>query len=213
MKFDPHIKYRGAFYKEFTQEQIKNETMFFNCDLEYAWQHGGEITRAFILNLPVDWRMCNPVLDSRVHMLMKDWYPCIPGWHHDDVPRSTESGQPNYINPEYHSEHLIGLVNAEICPTKFLTQPVELSEPDVTKTIYETWHKEIDNTYPRSTMDVQSGYYLEFDCNTFHTGTQAVGNGWRWFCRLSRNTDRQKTITNEIRRQVQVYLENPIMGW
>ena len=26
-------------------------------------------------------------------------------------------------------------------------------------------------------------------------------------------TDRQTNITNEIRRQVQVYLENPIEGW
>lgn len=213
MKFDPNIKYRGYFPCQYHYDEIKNEPMFFNCDLDFAYNNGGEITKKFIEQLPVDWMRSDCVVDSRVHMLMKDWYPCIPGWHHDDVPRSTPTGQPNYTNPEYHAEHLIGLVNGEICPTKFLVQTVELSEPDINKTVYEEWHKEIESIYPRMMQDAPSGIYVQFDCNTFHTGTQAREDGWRWFIRLSRNTDRTKNITNEIRRQVQVYLENPIMGW
>lgn len=39
------------------------------------------------------------------------------------------------------------------------------------------------------------------------------GNGWRWFGRISRNTDRVKTVTNEIRMNAQVYLEFPMEGW
>ena len=61
--------------------------------------------------------------------------------------------------------------------------------------------------------EAESGKYIQFDCNTFHTGVKAVKGGWRWFIRLSRNTDRTKNITNEIRRQVQVYLEEPMAGW
>ncbi len=212
MIFKSKLSVVQSFAYAYSDEVIKNEPMFFNCDLEFAYKNGGVITKQFIEKLPSKWKDCNPVVDSRVHMLMKDWYPCIPGWHHDDVPRSTTTGQPNYITPEYHSEHLLGLVNADVCPTRFITTPVEVSAPDVNKTIYEQWHKEIEAQKYES-YETESGLMYEFDCNTFHSGQKAVKNGWRWFIRLSRNTDRQNNITNEIRKQVQVYLENPIMGW
>ena len=54
---------------------------------------------------------------------------------------------------------------------------------------------------------------IYFDCNTFHTGIGAKSNGWRWFGRVSRNTDRVNKITNEIRVNCQVYLEFPMEGW
>lgn len=212
MQFNSTYKILGDFPCDFPTEVIKNEPMFFNSSLDFACERGGPITRAFVESLPLDWLIDNPVVDSRVHMLMKNWYPCIPGYHHDDVPRSTSTGQPNYLTPEYQSEHLCGLVNSEICPTRFVDDVVNLSEPDVSVLQYEKWHKEIELLAPK-TYDAESGKYIQFDCNAFHTGTKAIAGGWRWFIRLSRNTDRQKNITNEIRRQVQVYLENPIEGW
>ncbi len=212
MKFISTCSVRGNFNCDFSIDVIKNEPMFFNSSLSFAYANGGDITKTFIEGLPGDWLECNPVLDSRVHMLMKNWYPCIPGYHHDDVPRSTPTGQPNYYNPEYNSEHLLGLVNGEICPTRFVNDTVDLSDPDPSILQYEKWHKEIDKIAPK-TYNAESGKYIQFDCNSFHTGTKAISGGWRWFIRLSRNTDRQKNITNEIRRQVQVYLENPIEGW
>lgn len=53
--------------------------------------------------------------------------------------------------------------------------------------------------------------YAYFDDRTWHQATPAKASGWRWFIRASRNTLREPT--NELRRQVQVYLENPMMGW
>lgn len=215
MEFNSDVIIRGGFPAEdFTQEDIKNEPMFFNCDLDFAFKHGGDITRDFIWNLPADWVVKNPVLDSRVHMLMEGWYPCIPGWHHDDVPRSTPTGQPNYENPEYHAEHLLGLVNGDICPTTFLKGKVVVSEPDINGRIYQQWDADIRARLEGyTTYEAESGLYLQFDSNAFHTGAKAKASGWRWFARLSRNTDRQKKITNEIRRQAQVYLEIPEAGW
>jgi hypothetical protein len=213
MIFDSHFTDRGSFRCDAPTEVIKNEPMFFNCDLEFAARFGGAITHEFIANLPKDWRDCNPVMDSRVHMLMKNWYPCIPGYHHDDVPRSTKTGQPNYLTPEYRSEHLMGLVNGDICPTTFICDQVEVSEPDESIRIYNRWHDEIEAMPELTRVKAESGKYIQFDCDAFHTGVKAVAGGWRWFVRLSRNTDRQKTITNEIRRQVQVYLEAPTEGW
>ncbi len=212
MIFDSKFTVRGDFDSNFTQDQIKNEPMFFNSNVDFAYDNGGALTREFIDKLPVDWLVSNPVIDSRVHMLMPGWYPCIPGWHHDDVPRSTPTGQPNYVNPEYRSEHLMGLVNGDICPTLFIKGKIEVSEPDENKIIYEEWSKQIEGG-TGLVVPAKSGVYIQFDCDTFHTGDAARGSGWRWFIRLSRNTDRQKNITNEIRRQVQVYMTNPNKGW
>jgi hypothetical protein len=81
-QFNSSIVDRGEFVADWPAEIIKNEPMFFNCDLNFAFENGGPITEAFIRTLPEDWQDCNPVLDSRVHMLMKGWFPCIPGFHH-----------------------------------------------------------------------------------------------------------------------------------
>lgn len=221
MKFESEMHVRGKFWSDYPEHVVKNEPMFFNCDMEYAYKNGGDITRHFLDSLPGDWKLDDVVLDSRVHMLMKGWYPCIPGWHHDDVPRSTTTGQPNYVDPEYHAEHLMGLVNGHLAPTEFAIGTFEMSEPDINQTIYQVWHKEVQRQlwlsmcqgHGPSPVYARSGEYIQFDCDTFHTGTKAVDNGWRWFIRLSRYTNRTKFITNEIRRQVQVYMDDPTQGW
>jgi hypothetical protein len=220
MIFNSEMSLRGEFRHDFPDAIVKNEPMFFNCDLEYAYKNGSDITRTFLDGLPEDWKLDDVVLDSRVHMLMKGWYPCIPGWHHDDVPRSTPTGQPNYTNPEYHAEHLMGLVNAHLAPTEFALGKFIMTEPDIEKTIYKVWHDEVEaqlasrySGWTHEFVEAESGKYIQFDCNTFHTGSKAVGIGWRWFVRLSRNTKRTKFITNERRNQVQVYMDDPTQGW
>lgn len=213
-KFNSQIKERGVFPSDYPQEVIKNEPMFFNASLDFAYEHGGEITRDFILNLPNDWYYDFPVVDSRVHMLMPGWFPCIPGYHHDDVPRNTSNGQPNYDNPEYYSQHLMGLVNGEICPTVFALG--EHSLPKAEGIIYKNWHPLVEQQIKDGTLseyEALSGKYIQFDWQSMHTGQRAKGNGWRWFIRLSRNTERQAYTTDELRRQVQVYLEFPMEGW
>lgn len=52
---------------------------------------------------------------------------------------------------------------------------------------------------------------IYFDWQAFHTGSQSIGSGWRWFGRISINTDRK--VANEIRRQVQVYIPRTNQGW
>lgn len=215
IEINSQINDLGYFPKEWTADIIKNEPMFFNCDYDFAMKNGGMITRKFLERLPPSWANEDFVIDSRVHMLMKGWFPCIPGFHHDDVPRSGKDGQPNYINPEYRSVHLMGLVNAEICPTEFAIGKVTYQIPK--GIIYKDWHNKVVNdifcTLNLKLVRADSGRYIEFDDRTFHQGTKAISNGWRWFIRLSKNTDRTKTITNEVRKQVQVYLENPMEGW
>lgn len=223
--FSSRIQQRGTFQKDWSQDYIKNEPMLFNCDMQFAEQMGGLITRDFLSNLPKDWRDCNPVIDSRVHMLMPGFYPCIPGWHHDDVARNTPTGQPNYDELKYASEHLMGVVNGEICPTRFLLGPVVVPDIKPDEVVYQEWSHWIDQEYAKPLeedphcgdwnrlFEVKSGVIYQFDWQSFHEGQVANAPGWRWFIRLSRNTDRQQTITNEIRHQVQVYMPFPKQGW
>lgn len=215
MLFNSNPSFTSVCLEKFSNDQIKNEEMFFNSDLNFAYEKGGPITRDFINKLPSWIKNVNPVLDSRVHMLMKGWFPAIPGFHHDDIPRTTASGQPNYENPEYSAKHLMALQNAEICPTEFVVGSLELEIPKE-GIIYKQWHKEIVKKLEREELrvvKVPDRCFVYFGPEDFHQSTRAVSSGWRWFVRISWDTDRQNKITNEIRRNCQVYLENPMEGW
>lgn len=203
---------------------IKDEPMFFNSSFDFAWQNGGPITIAFLSALPIGRGWNSGVFDSRVHMLMPGWYPAIPGYHHDDVPRPPipvgqhfgTAGQPDYENPSYHAEHIMGLVNGDICPTQFAVGEAHMPAVPEGEMIYRTWHPEVCKQIENGTLSLwecPSNVLVYFDWQTFHQGQKAKTNGWRWFGRITKNSDRCKTITNEIRRQVQVYLEYPMEGW
>lgn len=220
--FNSQFQAVGGFARGIKNDAIKNEPMFFNSDLDFAWDKGGAITRSFIMNLPEGWS--DAVFDSRVHMLMPGWYPAIPGFHHDDVPRPDipvgqhfiTAGQPDYDNPRYKSEHILGLVNADVCPTHFLVGEAEFKEVPDGELIYRQWHKEALAHIEAGTLkqwEAPDRTLLKFDWQTWHTGSKAVSHGWRWFGRVSRNTDRTKKISNEIRVNAQVYLEFPMEGW
>ena len=216
-KFNSQCKVINTFADGLKNDCIKNEPMFFNADFNFAMEKGGDITRAFLNALPMDWKQAPLVFDSRVHMLMPEWFPCIPGWHHDDVPRTEKTdNQPDYDNPKYKSEHILGLVNADICPTLFALGECEMPAVKEGDIIYEKWDAEVQALVKNEQMHLhycadRTLYF--FDWQTFHTGTKAASNGWRWFGRVSRNTDRVHTVTNEIRVNAQVYLENPNKGW
>src|SRR5690606_5066842 len=169
----------GDFAKEVKNIDIKNEPMFFNSDIQFAWERGGPITRSFIESLPESWRGARAVFDSRVHMLMPGWYPAIPGFHHDDVPRPEipvgqhfiTAGQPDYDNPRYHSEHILGLVNAGIAPTQFAVGECTMPEVPDGNLIYRRWHAEVERLIEEGKMQsviVPDRKLVEFDCDAFH---------------------------------------------
>lgn len=222
--FNSQMVVGKAFAPFVFNEQIKDEPMFFNSDLLFAYNRGGPITRSFIDALPEDWQRDKVVFDSRVHMLMPGWYPAIPGYHHDDVPRPDipvgqhfiTAGQPDYDNPRYKAEHVLGLVNAHVCPTHFALGECVMPEVPDGQLIYREWHKEVERLLQErllTKVEAPDRKLVFFDWQAFHTGSKAVSNGWRWFGRVSRNTDRVNKVTNEIRRNAQVYLEFPMEGW
>lgn len=206
--FTPNIT-ATASTLNFDEEAVKNEPMLFNCSLSAAFDMGGPITRAAIANMPSPWGSEeNAIVDTRTHMLMPGWCPCIPGWHHDDVARG-KNGQPDYDEMPYSSEHLLLTINTEIAPTEFITSTHTL--PKIKHgVVYGQWNTILNAQAPTILRASETTWY-EFDWQTFHRGVPAVKSGWRWFIRVSRKTGRKPT--NELRRQVQVYLPVPEAGW
>lgn len=93
---------------------------------------------------------------------------------------------------------------------------IDLEIPEVGQLIYREWHPKVMEAIENGTLksvSAESNRMIQFDNFAFHQGTKAVSSGWRWFIRVSRNTERAHNCKNEIRKQVQVYMENPIEGW
>lgn len=223
MNIDSKFKVLGSRIGVYSEAAIKNEPMLFNCDLAAACLQGGAITREVLDMLPEGWATSPLSIDSRSHMLMPGWLPCIPGWHHDDVPRTRQDGQPNYGPGQLRSEHIMVLVNGDICPTEFALGEAWFQEPELGETIYGVWDKHVqllcDNRVLKR-VSAPSNCLIQFDDRTWHQGVPAVANGWRFFIRISRYYTADGQIVekpgrraNEVRKQVQVYLPVPKAGW
>lgn len=206
----------SGFLSHYSDDQIKNEPMLFSADYNYAMENGGPITKQFIMQLPPEIAgKPDFIFDSRSHMLMEGWYPCIPGWHLDDVPRTRKDGQPDHVYPEYKSKHAMALVG-DASVTSFLQGNFVLEDilDGDGRTIYKVWDEAINKaleTVPSLEKAAPTNQIIFFDCETFHRGNPATKSGWRWFGRASWNTKRE--VKNEIRNQVQVYMPCINQGW
>lgn len=200
----------GEKLPEFSEAEIKSEPQLFSADVGFASERGGPITRAFLAAVSRH----GGVFDSRVSMMMPGWWACIPGYHHDDVPRETPDSQPDYDSPEYLSKHAMALVGADVCPTEFAIGDCELTKPHEGELIYNAWHREIVRLLDHGDLtriSCPDRTVVYFDWQTWHAGTPAVRRGWRWFGRLSWDTKRP--VLNEIRTQTNVYVSTDGAAW
>lgn len=215
--FDSQIEIGEQVVFKADEMTVKNEPMLYQCSYTEAMVLGGPLTATFLSALRQHLKQTeldNLIIDSRVHMLMKNWYPCISGMHHDLVPRTRIDKQPNYINPEYHSRHCMMLVNGDIAPTEFAIGKADFPEVPIGEIYYRKWHPiVIDkiNNGELKKVSAPSNRLIFFDWQTWHQGVKAIGNGWRFFIRASWN--HTETPKNELRKQVQIYMDQPNDGW
>lgn len=198
----------------FTDDEIKNEPMLYSCDYATTRKLGGPITHAFLDKVLPTVRS-NPsfIFDSRSHMLMPGMFPCIPGYHHDDVPRTAPGGQPNYDNPAYDAGHVMAIVG-DASKTEFAVGTADFPAVPEGQRVYEFWHEEVMKKLAAGELkmtEAKPGHIIYFNSRTWHRGTAATKHGWRWFGRASYNT--QRRCVNEQRMQVQVYLPVVNAGW
>lgn len=213
-------------------EAIESETMFFNATGAFldglGMRSEWPIARAFLRTLePIiggesTWAESNWSLDTRSHMLMRGWFPAIPGWHHDDVDRSERSGgQPDYDDVWYNPtrQMYVCVIDAIDAPTGSLTEFIGDGEvvsvpwpvPDEAP-VYRYWDAHIEREVEAPRTVLKSGIIYRFDQTSFHRAMPAVSNGWRWFARLTENPGPRPTGP-KIRRQSQVYLPTTNLGW
>ncbi|PXA91200.1 hypothetical protein DMC25_06505 [Caulobacter sp. D4A] len=210
----------GASLPAFSQEEIAAETMLFSASPRFAYDNGGPITRAFLEAVNPDIDAIEGVLDTRVHMLMRGMWPCIPGWHLDDVPRTRPDGQPDLSNPD-NAQHVLALIGGEVSPTEFAVGTWSFPEVPVgsDRNVWDVYDEAVTNALAECSLVsvyAPSNRLVWFDSRAFHRGTSANAPGWRWFGRLSNSRAAKaagRKPRNQIRSQVQVYLQDPRLGW
>jgi hypothetical protein len=218
MLFQSEIVRHGQIDVEALRGGVKNEVMFFGASIDFVNRTtGAPITQALLesaLSVLGFENTEHVVVDTRVHMLMPGWYPCIPGWHHDDVARTRADGQPNYAEQPYYSRHVLFVLNSEIAPTEFAVGAHDLPDVPLGQKVYQTWHPLVEQQLQSGVLrrvSVQDSEMVGFNWQTMHRGVAAVSGGWRYFFRASVRMPRHR---NEIRRQVQVYVPGNINeGW
>ena len=120
------------FYNPVRDEEIENEPMLFSSSWDFAINNGGPLTH-FIMGYISETvfhhsgnlgKNLYPIIDTRSTMLMEGFYPCIPGWHCDGVPRHKRFQQPDMSQvfcPESLNITVQLCTEGLYCPTRIVT--------------------------------------------------------------------------------------------
>lgn len=221
MRFQNHVIVRPGI-RNVDDDEIRRLPQFFRADAEYVYKLGGSTYRAILDAAPLGRRRRYVSIDSRVHMLMPGFFPCIPGWHCDDFLRTDPPpGQPRFRDiserPELESEHHAILLG-KTAATEYACAPITLPDWIVTGTsVYADADRDIeshaDGRLGRDdqTLIAPFGSFVSFGALVWHRGHAATMHAWRLFVRITESDHWQPR--NEMRTQVQVYLTEPSKGW
>jgi hypothetical protein len=178
----------------------------FRCPLDEAPKYLPELAELFEsvpVDNPSDWE-----IDVKIHMLMKDQYPCIPNWHCDNVPRDSD-GKLRYDLVDLSAPKMLLWVSDEPT-TEFLSSGTNFGRPikshdDLAMLI---------NTYECDRVKIPSQTWIEMDQLTPHRGTKSLNHTWRIFVRVThKSLAPQRPVDSIIRRHCQVYLDAATFSW
>lgn len=185
----------------------------FRCPLEKAYDLLPDLNQLFTDAMMMlaqeghdytEWEM-----DLKIHMLMKDQYPCIPNWHCDNVPRVRGKTRYDLIDDSVSPMYLL---LSDSPTTEFLSEHVIIGEPP--KGLTHGSLKGIIDKYKLPTVKAPAMTWISMNQRTPHRGTVAKENGWRVFVRLTHNSITPiRPVTDYIRRHCQVYLNPNTFEW
>lgn len=194
-------------------QDLRHLPQFFRADQDMAWRLGGSVVQQILSTVGFSRRWRHVSIDSRVHMLMKGMYPCIPGWHCDDFYRG-DDGQPDLINvmERAPAEHVC-IILGDCSRTVFQAGAWEWRIPSYSTSLYAAAHKAIEAEagVVFKVQQVNPGELWWFSPITWHRGSPATKNGWRYFLRVTGSDHWEPK--NELRTQTQVYMTDPFQGW
>lgn len=205
-----------------TTEEIKNTPQLWNASLEDALKYGGELTKSAIgaMNLRFDKK--HIIVDTKIHMLMPGFYPAIPSWHTDGVPRGAElkpdgKGSPNiFAQEKMDASRFHLLVTGDGCLTDFVTTPTFIDIPEQADTnLYKLVHDEIEKRKDElEIVTTPSCTVVEWDWWNIHRAVKATKHEWRYLIRVT-ETDHmqpQSDLRQVLRTQIQIYVPESF-GW
>lgn len=202
-------------------DEIKSTFALWNASLDDAMKYGGELTRAAIGAMDLKFDREHVIVDTKIHMLMPNFYPAIPGWHTDGVPRGEElkpnvKGSPNIFAQEKMTDtrfHL--LVTGAGCLTEFIEGQISLEVPEEPSTdLYKMIDHSIKENPYLNRVTIPTCTAVTFDWWNIHTGVKATKHEWRFLIRVT-ETDHMEPETDlrkVIRTQQQVYVSENF-GW
>ena len=210
-------------FGEVDAERIGRENMLFSADERFAFEHGGDLTNKWLDAVYENWEEREKVIiDTRYHDLKPGWFPAIPGWHLDDIPRGKD-GQPDFFNPAYRAQHYLTLIGDEdgaASRTRFAQGKLKMEVPPAGSgaVLYELLNQAAERALTRGDMVhatvAQNRLYFFESFASLHEAQAAYPNpdnqrGWsrRWFGRISKDTERQ--ALNVIRTTVNAYMRRP----
>jgi len=188
--------------------------------LENALLFGGPIVRQLLEQVPIVGDRNYITVDTKVTMLMPGWYPAIPGWHTDGVPRGAElkpdaKGQPRLdrqigVGPRYHVIS-VGLDS----PTDFIADCFEMDIDNYDNSgLYKELTQKVGPLVDSGELKVVSHHdtWVSWDWWNVHRAAPAKRTGWRLLIRVTESDDLKPRTKDFIRGQSQVYV--PIeFGW
>lgn len=218
--FNRNALHTGESIEQPSTELIKNTASLWNASLEDALKYGGELTKSAIgaMNLRMDKKFV--LVDTKVHMLVPGFYPAIPSWHTDGVPRGAELKPDSKGDPDIQAQEIMNpsrfhlLVTGEGCLTEFADEAVFLDVPNEPSTQLYKMVNEQMKTLDLKIKPIPTCTVLEWDWWNLHRGIQAKKHEWRFLIRVTEtdHVEPQKDLRQIIRTQQQVYVPESF-GW
>ncbi|QIG58270.1 hypothetical protein SEA_SKOG_118 [Gordonia phage Skog] len=207
---------------DFSQSWIEATPNLQRASLDKAVLFGGPLVREILETAPIVGDKPFIFVDTKVTLLMGGWYPAIPGWHTDGVPRGinkdpqaiagpslkAQLAEPNRNAPRYHT-----MIVGYPCLTEFLTEPIDLDLiHDEDEKLYSEMTRRVNQMYPTlDTIRPEVGQWATWDWWNIHRATASNGRGWRLLMRITEGIT-PPLETGFLRAQSQVYVpEN--FGW
>lgn len=210
-----------------SQDAVESSPSLRRASIENALLFGGPLVRAALQTCPLRGNTPHVLVDTKVTFLMPGWFPAIPGWHTDGVPRGMRkdpagTGEPDLIEQERLS--MLGIIpsfhtvafGASSLP-RFLAEPLDLDlAHGQDRELYAEMSRLVEETVlpdsgPDALVPYEEGQWLTWDWWNIHSATPASERGWRLLLRVTESSV-PPSDTGFVRPQNQVYVPTRI-GW